>query len=84
MRSLATAAALAALLTAPSYAQGVLGSPGVSSPDGGSGQKGRHGAGRAGSEQKSTPQPPKVDQKAYHSALDNLPDKKFDPWRNMR
>jgi len=27
---------------------------------------------------------PKVDEKAYNSALRNLPDKQFDPWRGVR
>ena len=27
---------------------------------------------------------PKVDDKAYGNALGNLPDKKFDPWKDMR
>ena len=27
---------------------------------------------------------PKADDKAYGNALGNLPDKKFDPWKDMR
>ena len=29
-------------------------------------------------------QKPKVDDKDYHSALDRLPDQKYDPWRGTR
>jgi hypothetical protein len=28
--------------------------------------------------------PPRADEKAYRSALDRLPEQKFDPWRNVR
>ena len=27
---------------------------------------------------------PKVDDRAYRNSLGNLPDKKFDPWKDMR
>jgi hypothetical protein len=61
------AAVIIALLTVPSFAQGMPGS------------KGHHGRAQ------STEQPKKkADDKAYKSALDRLPDKKFDPWQNVR
>jgi hypothetical protein len=84
MRALAMAALMSALLAAPTLAQGVPGSDGISSPDDGSGQKARHGKRSPASAQKSEQQTPKADEKAYRSALDRLPDQKFDPWRNMR
>jgi hypothetical protein len=34
--------------------------------------------------EKSEQRKPKVDEKAYQSALDKLPDQKFDPWRTLR
>jgi hypothetical protein len=37
-----------------------------------------------GSVEKSEQRKPKVDEKAYQSALDKLPDQKFDPWRSLR
>jgi hypothetical protein len=33
---------------------------------------------------KSDPQKPKVDDKAYNAALKSLPDKPYDPWRDAR
>ena len=61
------AAVIIALLTVPSYAQGM------------SGGKGRHGRAQNAEQPKK-----KSDDKAYKSALDRLPDKKFDPWQNVR
>jgi hypothetical protein len=34
--------------------------------------------------EKSEQRKPKVDEKAYQSALDKMPDKKFDPWQTVR
>lgn len=60
-----------AALTVPAYAQGMSG--------GMPGGKGRHG------QQQRTEQPKrKADEKDYKSALDKLPDKKFDPWQGVR
>jgi hypothetical protein len=41
---------------------------------------------RRGTEQKTQDQEKKtkVDDKGYRSAIDRLPDEKFDPWRNTR
>jgi hypothetical protein len=36
------------------------------------------------SSEKTEQRKPKVDEKAYKSALDKLPDKKFDPWQTVR
>ena len=71
MKRFVVAAVTTALLTMPAYSQG-MGGPG--------GRK--HGGG----EQKSEEKKPKVDDKAYKSALDKLPDQKKDndPWRNVR
>jgi hypothetical protein len=33
---------------------------------------------------KSDPQKPKADDKAYNAALKNLPDKPYDPWQGAR
>jgi hypothetical protein len=40
--------------------------------------------GHTGLERKAEPPKRKVDEKAYKSALDKLPDKKFDPWGGVR
>jgi hypothetical protein len=37
-----------------------------------------------GNPEKSAQQKPKADEKAYQSALDKVPDKKFDPWQTVR
>jgi hypothetical protein len=60
------AAVIIALLTVPSYAQGM--------------SKGQHGRPQNAEQQPKK----KADDKAYKSALDRLPDKKFDPWQNVR
>jgi hypothetical protein len=44
----------------------------------------RGGGKHQGSREKSEPRKPKVDEKAAQSALDKLPDKKFDPWQTVR
>jgi hypothetical protein len=86
MRVTLMASAMAmVLLTAPSHSQDVPGSQGMSSPDGASGLQGKsRGKGHRGSVQKTEQQQPKVDEKAYHSAIDSLPDKKYDPWHDVR
>jgi hypothetical protein len=71
------AAVIIALLTVPSYAQG-MGGQGMGS-QGMSGGKGRHGHTPDGEQPKK-----KSDDRAYKSALDRLPDKKFDPWGSVR
>jgi hypothetical protein len=62
------AALLVAGLAVPAAAQGMPGSDK------------RH----RGIAEKSEQRKPKVDEKAYQSALDKLPDQKFDPWRTLR
>lgn len=69
---LPVAALIATLLTAAAQAQS------TSSMGGG---RGGH---RQKTEEKSTEQKPKVDEKAYNAALRTLPDKKYDPWHNAR
>lgn len=66
-------ATIIALLTIPAAAQG------MGTGMGGGGKK-RHSD---QAEQKG-PVKPKVDDKGYRSALDRLPDKKYDPWANQR
>jgi len=46
-------------------------------------QGGPGGRKHRSSEQK-TERKPKADDKAYNKALSSLPDKKYDPWGNMR
>lgn len=86
MRVLVAAAVTAmVLLTTPSRSQEVSGSQGASAPGGMSGaQGGARGKGRHGSEQKTSAEKPKVDEKAYRSALDRMSDQKYDPWHDLR
>ena len=74
MRSLVVAAIIA-VLTAAAYAQGGPGGMSGGMP----GAKGRHG----GQQQSGAPKR-KAEERDTKSALDKLPDKKFDPWQNMR
>lgn len=69
MRTLVIALASIALLTAPAYAQ----------------MRGK-GSRHAASEQQSAQQKKAAaeSEKAYSAALDGLPDRKYDPWRDMR
>jgi hypothetical protein len=73
------------LLTTPSHSQETSGAQGASAPGGTPGSPGgSRGKGHRGSEQKTTAQKPKVDEKAYQSALDRMSDKKYDPWHDLR
>jgi hypothetical protein len=79
-RLITTMAALAmvALGAAPVSAQ-MMGGGGTG---GGGGGKGHRGSQEG---QKSDAKPtPKVDEKAYSSALSGIPDRKFDPWKSAR
>jgi hypothetical protein len=83
MKILMTAISAAALalmvLGAPAHAQGMPGGPqSMPGPDG-SGKHGKKSGQGAQQDQK-----PKVDDKDYHSALERLPDQKYDPWRGAR
>jgi hypothetical protein len=44
------------------------------------GGHGKHGR----QAEKSEPQKPKIDDKAYNAALRNIPDKKYDAWHGVR
>jgi Spy/CpxP family protein refolding chaperone len=82
MKAFLAAALTFALLTAPAHAQGMPGGSGaMPGSDGTSGGKHRKGTGQKtqGQEKKT-----KVDDKGYRSAIDRLPDQKFDPWKNAR
>jgi hypothetical protein len=71
------AALLVAAVALAAHAQGMSGMGGGMSGMGGKGHHGQH--------QRDGDQPKrKVDEKAYKSALDKLPDKKFDPWGGVR
>jgi hypothetical protein len=82
MKALLAAALTFALLTAPAHAQGVPGgAEATPGSDGTSGGKHRKETGQKTQDQKPKP---KVDDKAYRSAIDRLPDQKFDPWHDTR
>jgi hypothetical protein len=70
MRAVVIALATIVALTAPAYSQG----------------RGKGGGRHAPSPQQSEEQKKKAAEaeKAYQSAIDKIPDKKFDPWGNMR
>ena len=73
---LVTGLAMAALTVVAQAQQGPGAIPGSS----------RIGQSAAAASDKSNSEGPKVkaNDKAYNSALHNLPDKKFDPWRGVR
>ena len=70
MKAVVIALATIVALTAPAYSQG----------------RGKGGGRHAPSQQQSEEQKKKAAEaeKAYQSAIDKSPDKKFDPWGNMR
>jgi len=69
MKAVVIALATIVALTAPAYSQG----------------RGKGGGRHAPSQQQSEEQKKKAAEaeKAYQSAIDKIPDKKFDPWGNM-
>lgn len=71
------AASAVALLTATVHAQDA---GGVGGPGGGFGGPHR----QQGKSKKTETPKPKVDEKAYSAALNELPDKQFDPWHGVR
>jgi hypothetical protein len=70
---LLTAALAFALLTASAHAQ-------MGGGQGGGG-RGKHVRQEP---EKSGPQKPKTDDRAYNAALRNIPDKKYDAWHGVR
>jgi hypothetical protein len=74
MKAVVIALAAIVALTAPAYSQG-RGKGG-----------GRHAPSQEQTEEQTEEQKKKAAEaeKAYHSALDKIPDKKFDPWGNVR
>jgi hypothetical protein len=79
MKPLLAALLTLALLSAPAHAQGL-----TSGTDATPGSKGSGGKHRNGTRAKTQEQKPKADDKAYRTAIDRLPDQKFDPWKNAR
>jgi hypothetical protein len=74
------AVAIVALGAAPALAQ-MMGGGGT----GGGGTGGSKGHRGSQESQKTDAKPtPKVDEKAYNSALSGIPDRKFDPWKSAR
>jgi Spy/CpxP family protein refolding chaperone len=82
--SIVIAAMVLALMLSGAAAQSMGGAGGV----GGGGGFGGFGGGGRNHQQKTTNKPaeqkPKVDEKAYAAALKSLPNKKYDPWHNVR
>ena len=70
MKAVVIALAAIVALTAPAYSQ----------------KRGKGGGRHAPSQEQTEEQKKKAAEaeKAYHSALDKIPDKKFDPWGNVR
>jgi hypothetical protein len=75
-----SAVAMVVLGAAPALAQMTDGGgTGGGGMGGGKGHRGSQGG------QKTDAKPtPKVDEKAYNSALSGIPDRKFDPWKSAR
>jgi hypothetical protein len=71
------AASAVALLTVTAHAQDA---GGTGSPGGGFGGPHRQQA----KAKKTEPPKQKADEKAYSSALNELPDKQYDPWHGVR
>jgi hypothetical protein len=65
-------AGLIVFVTIPAYAQGM--------PGGMGGGGGRHHS----QEQKAEEPKKKPDDKGYNSSLAKIPDRKYDPWQNIR
>jgi hypothetical protein len=84
MKALLAAVLTFALLTESARAQGMPGAgAGQGTGAGGMGGGGKHRGG-SGQQTQQADKKPKVDNRAYRSAIDSLPDQKFDPWRNAR
>lgn len=81
MTAISAAALALVVLGAPAHAQGMPGGP--SAMPGGDSGGGKHGR-KSGQDSKQDDQKPKVNEKDYRSAIDRLPDQKFDPWRGAR
>jgi opacity protein-like surface antigen len=75
MKTIILAAALAALTITSVQAQNVGGA-------GGMGGGGRHHGQQK--DAKAAPPKPKVDEKAYNSALKDIPNKPYDAWHGVR
>jgi Spy/CpxP family protein refolding chaperone len=73
-------AAVAVALATPALAQGA-GMGGGMGGMGGGGKHGGHGQDKAKTEDSGKK---KVDEKAYKSAIERLPDKPYDAWKNVR
>jgi hypothetical protein len=84
LKMLLAAALTFALLTVSVRAQGMPGGGGDQGMGAsGIGGGGKHrGGNRQQTQQKDTK--PQVDDKAYRSAIESVPEQKFDPWHNMR
>lgn len=85
--SVVTVASVLAVASAPCRAQGAT--TGGAAPDAQSAPTGSSGGGRkggrgGGSQAEKKPATPRADDKAFRSAIDRLPDQKYDPWRNAR
>ena len=83
MRSTSILVAGLALAAGNVAAQAQYGTPGVSPGTSASQGIGQHAA-AAGANNSAAEPKVKANDKAYNSALKNLPDKPFDPWRGVR
>lgn len=80
MKTIILAATVMALTLAGAQAQDAAGGMGAMGGMGGAG--GRHHGQQKNA--KAAPPKPKVDEKAYHSALKGIPDKPYDAWHGVR
>jgi Spy/CpxP family protein refolding chaperone len=82
MKAIFVAAAVLALTIASAQAQDAGGMGGMGG--GGMGGGGGRHHGQQQKNDKTTPAKPKVDEKAYNSALKGIPDKPYDAWHGVR
>jgi hypothetical protein len=82
MKTIILAAAVVTLTIASARAQDASGGQGAMGGMGGAGG-GRH-HGQQQKDAKGAPPKPKVDEKAYNSALKGIPDKPYDAWHGVR
>jgi Spy/CpxP family protein refolding chaperone len=84
MKTIILAAAVMALTIASAQAQDAGGMGGMGGGGGGMGGGGGRHHGQQQKDAKTAPAKPKVDEKAYNSALKGIPDKPYDAWHGVR
>jgi hypothetical protein len=84
MKTMIMSAALVALTIGGAQAQDASSGPGAMGGMGGAGGGGGRHHGQQQKDAKTEPAKPKVDEKAYNSALKAIPNKPYDAWHGVR